>query len=60
MSEWVKNKPYVGEDGIYEPCTAYSESGKGTQYRLVIPKEIFIKLLKNSVSIEIFLLKKSM
>ena len=43
MTEWVKNKPYVGENGIYEPCAAYSESGKGTEYRLSIPKEVFIE-----------------
>lgn len=43
MSEWIKNKPYVGEDGIYTPCNEYSQSGKGSMYRLSIPREIFIE-----------------
>ena len=43
MSEWIKNKPYVGEDGIYEPCVEYTEAGTTSTYKLSIPKEIFIE-----------------
>lgn len=43
MSEWVKNKPYVDENGIYTPCNDYSQSGKGCMYKLAIPREIFIE-----------------
>ena len=43
MIEWVKNKPYVGEDGIYEPCVEYTEKGTASNYKLSIPKEVFIE-----------------
>ena len=43
MNEWVKNKPYVGEDGIYEPCVEYTEKGTAPNYKLSIPKEVFIE-----------------
>ena len=43
MAEWIKNKPYVGEDGIYEPCVEYTEKGTASSYKLIIPKEIFIE-----------------
>lgn len=40
---WVKAHPYVGEDGIYEPCQDYVREGADTLYRLVISKEMFIE-----------------
>ena len=43
MSEWIKNKPYVAEDGIHTPCNEYSQSGTGSMYKLAIPRDIFIE-----------------
>ena len=43
MTKWIKNKPYVGEDGIYEPCVEYTEEGTASNYKLSIPKEVFIE-----------------
>ena len=43
MKEWIKNKPYVDEDGIYEPCCEYTQEGIASNYKLIIPKEIFIE-----------------
>ena len=43
MSEWIKNEPYVGEDGIYTPLTAYTPKGTCSNYQKLIPKEIFVE-----------------
>lgn len=40
---YVKQEPYVGEDGIYMPITEYVEEGCRSHYRLVITKELFIE-----------------
>lgn len=40
---YVKQEPYVGEDGIYMPLVEYVEEGCRSHYRLVITKELFIE-----------------
>ena len=40
---WVKQHPYVGEDGIYVPCEEYVREDCASTYRLVISKEMFVE-----------------
>lgn len=40
---WVKQCPYVGEDGIYIPVREYALDGCESTYRLVISKEMFVE-----------------
>lgn len=40
---WIKQHPYVGDDGIYEPCKEYVKQGLASAYRLVISKEMFVE-----------------
>ena len=39
----VKQEPYVGEDGIYEPIDAYVPEGTASLYKMIISKEMFIE-----------------
>lgn len=41
--KYVKNEPYVGDDGIYMPVTEYSLEGTMPYYRLVVTKELFVE-----------------
>lgn len=41
--QYVKNEPYVGDDGIYMPVAEYSLEGTMPYYRLVVTKEIFVE-----------------
>lgn len=40
---YVKQEPYVGEDGIYIPLSAYVPQGCASAYECVITKELFIE-----------------
>ena len=40
---YVKQEPYVGEDGIYVPCEEYVPEGCTSAYRCVLTKEMFIE-----------------
>ena len=40
---YIKQEPYVGEDGIYVPCEEYVEEGCTSAYRCVLTKETFIE-----------------
>lgn len=40
---YVKQYPYVGEDGIYVPCEPYVEEGHAGAYRCVLTKDMFIE-----------------
>ena len=40
---YVKQEPYVGDDGIYVPVEEYAIEGTMSLYRKVIPKELFIE-----------------
>ena len=40
--KYVKQYPYVGEDGIYVPCQEYAQEGYGFHH-LLISKEMFVE-----------------
>ena len=40
---WVKQEPYVGEDGIYKPMQAYAPEGTSAIYKLIISKDLFVE-----------------
>ena len=40
---YIKQEPYVGEEGIYVPVEEYVREGTMSKYRMVIPKELFIE-----------------
>lgn len=40
---WVKQYPYVGDDGIYTPCEEYVPEDCVSVYKLVISKEMFVE-----------------
>ena len=42
-NEWVKQEPYVTDDGYYTPVNAYALSGGASMYRLTISREHFIE-----------------
>lgn len=41
--EYVKQYPFVGEDGIYIPCNDYAPKGCGSTYKCVLTKELFVE-----------------
>ncbi len=43
FTKYVKQYPYVGDDGIYTPCEEYALEGCASAYRLVISKEMFVE-----------------
>lgn len=40
---YIKQEPYVGDDGIYIPCDEYVLEGYATSYRCVLTKEMFVE-----------------
>lgn len=40
---YIKQLPYVGDDGIYTPVNEYVQEGCAGTYRLVLSKEMFIE-----------------
>ena len=40
---YVKNEPYVDDEGIWYPCEEYTPEWAETNYKLVISKEMFIE-----------------
>lgn len=42
-TKYVKNEPFVGEDGIYIPYEDYTLEGTSPSYRLLMSKEMFIE-----------------
>lgn len=40
---YIKQNPYVGEDGIYFPCEEYVEEGSMSDYKCVLTKEMFVE-----------------
>lgn len=49
---YIKQEPYVGEDGIYIPLEPYAPEGLASVYKCLITKEMFIeaynKWIKNN------------
>ena len=41
--KYVKQHPYVGDDGIYTPVHEYALEGTESVYRLVMTKEMFVE-----------------
>ena len=41
--EYVLHHPYVDDDGIYVPSQHYVQKGFAPQYRMLIPKDLFIE-----------------
>ena len=40
---YIKQDPYVGENGIYVPCEAYVPEGCVSSYKCVLTKEMFVE-----------------
>lgn len=41
--KYVKQEPYVDDDGIWVPCAPYVPEGCASDYRLVMSKEMFVE-----------------
>lgn len=42
-TEYIKQEPYVGDDGIYVPVNSYVPAGCTGIYQLIMTKEMFIE-----------------
>ena len=42
-NKYIKNEPFINEDGIYIPAEPCTLEGVSPSYRLLISKEIFIE-----------------
>lgn len=40
---YIKQHPYVWEDGIYVPCEDYVEEGCVSAYKCILTKEMFVE-----------------
>lgn len=40
---YVKQEPYVNDEGIWIPCEEYVQEGHASTYRCVLTKEMFIE-----------------
>jgi len=43
MEIWTKTKPKIDDEGIWIPATDYVPEGCETNYKLIVPKDIFIE-----------------
>ena len=43
MEIWNKTKPKIDDDGIWMPISDFVPEGCETNYKLVMPKDIFIE-----------------
>jgi hypothetical protein len=41
--KYIKQEPYVGENGIYVPCIDYVSEGTSSIYRCILTKEMFVE-----------------
>lgn len=41
--KYIKQEPYIDNDGIWVPCEPYVPEGCASDYRLVMSKEIFVE-----------------
>lgn len=52
LVEYVKQYPYVDDEGIFVPVYEYAPEGTASNYRMIISKELFVeaynKWIKNS------------
>lgn len=42
-SVYIKQEPYVGEDGIYIPVNEYVPEGLASAYKCLLTKELFVE-----------------
>ena len=42
-ADYIKQEPFVGDDGIYIPVTEYVIKGSSCVYRRIITKELFVE-----------------
>lgn len=40
---YIKQNPYIGEDGIYVPCEPYVREGCASAYKCILTKELFVE-----------------
>ena len=40
---YIKQEPYVDNDGIYVPINEYVRSGCASAYRCILTKELFVE-----------------
>lgn len=40
---YIKQHPYVGEDGIYVPLEPYAPEGQASAYQCLLTKEMFVE-----------------
>ena len=54
--KYVKQEPYINDEGIWTPCEEYVPEGCASNYRLVMTKEMFVeaynKWIKNADLLE--------
>lgn len=43
---YVKQEPYINDEGIYVPCEDYAPEGQSVPYRCIMTKEMFVKAYK--------------
>lgn len=41
--KYIKQEPYVGDDGMYVPCEEYVEEGCASNYKCILTKEMFVE-----------------
>lgn len=40
---YVKQEPYINDEGLWIPCEDYVLEGCESMYRMVFPKELFVE-----------------
>lgn len=41
--KYIPQYPFVGEDGIYTPCSDYVPEGCRSDYKCILTKEVFVE-----------------
>lgn len=42
--KYIKQEPYIDDDGLWVPCEEYVPEGIETAYRMIISKEQFVEM----------------
>lgn len=42
--KYIKQEPYIDNDGVLEPCWSYVPEGCASKYRLVMSKDMFVEV----------------
>lgn len=43
IANYIKQNPYVGEDGIYVPLEPYVQEGCSSNHKCIMTKEMFVE-----------------